>query len=166
MSSISWRVISSVNASRSAATARGASVSGTVKQIECSDDACEIIDTETPVAASAPKVRAATPGTPSIPFPCTVTSACLRIAESARTGEPPAGRPGTIVVPADSGFANGPDAEDRPLLQRHERARMQHLGAVVRQLGRLARVEQRDDARVGDEARIRRHAAGRRPSTA
>ena len=78
-----------------------------MKQIECSDEACEIIDTETPVDASAPKVRAATPGTPIIPFPCTVTSACLRIADSARTGDPPAGRPGTIVVPADSGLANG-----------------------------------------------------------
>ena len=107
MSSISRRLISSTNASRSAATARGASTSGTVKQIECSDDACEIIETETPVDASAPNVRAATPGTPIIPLPCTVTSACLRMAERARTGEPPAGRPGTIVVPADSGFANG-----------------------------------------------------------
>ena len=56
---------------------------------------------------AAPKVRAATPGTPIIPFPCTVTSACFWIAESARTGEPPAGLPGTIVVPGDSGLAKG-----------------------------------------------------------
>ena len=75
MSSISRRAISSANAARSASTARGASVSGTVKQIECSDDACEIRITLTRRCASARKRRSATPGTPTIPGPRSVSSA-------------------------------------------------------------------------------------------
>jgi hypothetical protein len=43
--------------------------------MECSDDACEMSEIEIPLRASVPNVRAAMPGTPSIPFPATVTSA-------------------------------------------------------------------------------------------
>ena len=61
-------------------------VSGTVKQIECSDDAWEMSETEIWRSCSAWNVRAAMPGTPSIPLPVTVTSACPPAAVSAFTG--------------------------------------------------------------------------------
>ena len=101
--SISFRSSSIANAARNSFSASVAAPSGTVKQIECSELACEISDTEIPACANAPNVRAAIPGTPSIPFPATVTSACAVIAESARTGEPAMERPCTISVPAASG---------------------------------------------------------------
>ena len=43
-------------------------------------------ETEIPSRWSAAKVRAAMPGTPSMPLPVTVTSAWPEIAESAFTG--------------------------------------------------------------------------------
>ena len=43
-------------------------------------------ETEIPLRWTAAKVRAAMPGTPSIPFPSTVSSACPVTAESAFTG--------------------------------------------------------------------------------
>ena len=62
MPSISWRAISSLNSSLSAATARGRSASGTVKQIDCSDDAWEMSETEIPSRRArrrcAPRCRA------------------------------------------------------------------------------------------------------------
>ena len=84
--SISRRAISSAKASSRADFARAALVWGTVKQIECSDEACEMSDTEMPLRCMAPKVRAAMPGTPSIPLPATVTSACSLTADTALTG--------------------------------------------------------------------------------
>ena len=105
--SISPRSSSSENAARNCVSAAAAACSGTVKQIECSEDACEISETDMPPLASAPNVRAAMPGTPSIPLPATVTSACEVIAESARTGEPATDRPWAISVPSASGSANG-----------------------------------------------------------
>ena len=66
--------------------ARAAAAVGTLKQIECSDDACEMSDTEMPSRCSVPKVRAAMPGTPSIPFPATVIIAWSADIDSAFTG--------------------------------------------------------------------------------
>jgi len=43
-------------------------------------------ETEIPSWCTAANVRAAIPGTPSIPLPVTVRSACLGMAESAFTG--------------------------------------------------------------------------------
>ena len=47
----------------------------TLKQIVCSDDACEIRTTLTPFDASVPNTRPATPGTPTMPGPRSVSSA-------------------------------------------------------------------------------------------
>jgi hypothetical protein len=55
--------------------ARVASVSGTAKQIECSELACEMSTTEIPCSRSAPNRRCAVPGTPIIPAPSTLISA-------------------------------------------------------------------------------------------
>ena len=52
-----------------------AAESGTEKQIDCSDDDCEISDTLMSWRCSASNVRAAMPGTPSMPLPATVISA-------------------------------------------------------------------------------------------
>ena len=59
---------------------------GTEKQIDCSDDDWEISETLMDSSNSAAKVRAAMPGTPSIPLPETVSRACPGIADSAFTG--------------------------------------------------------------------------------
>jgi hypothetical protein len=45
-----------------------------------------MVETDTPSACNASKVRAAMPGTPISPLPATVTSACPRIVASAFTG--------------------------------------------------------------------------------
>ena len=84
--SISRRAISLWNSSTRLARARSAAASGTPKQMECSDDAWVMSETEIPLRWTAAKVRAAMPGTPSIPFPSTVSSACPVTAESAFTG--------------------------------------------------------------------------------
>ena len=55
----------------------------------------------------ASNVRAAIPGTPSIPLPVTVTSAWPEIAESALTGYRPSVRRPEISVPGWSGRAKG-----------------------------------------------------------
>ena len=57
-----------------------------MKPIELSDEAWKIVDTEKPSACTAVKVRAATPGTPTMPLPVTVTSAWPVIVASAFTG--------------------------------------------------------------------------------
>jgi hypothetical protein len=105
--SISSRAISSWNVSSRAARARSASPSGTLKQIECSDEAWLMSDTEIPARCIAPKVRAAMPGTPSMPLPVTVTSAWPGIADSAFTGYPLKVRRREISVPSRAGSANG-----------------------------------------------------------
>ena len=86
MPSSSRRDSSRANTFSSATRASAPRSAGTHRQIECSDDACEISVTEMPACWSAAKVRAAMPGTPSIPLPVTVTSAWLRTMESAFTG--------------------------------------------------------------------------------
>ena len=63
------------NSCRIASTARAASALRTLKQIVCSDDACEIRTTLTPFDASVPNTRPATPGTPTMPGPRSVSSA-------------------------------------------------------------------------------------------
>jgi len=55
-------------------------LSGTAKQMLCSLDDCEIINTRAFCAATAEKVRAAMPGTPIMPRPATVTRLTSRIA--------------------------------------------------------------------------------------
>ena len=84
--SISSRAISSRNSSASRVRARLAAVSGTEKQIDCSDDDCEMSDTLIDSSNRAANVRAAMPGTPSMPLPWTVMRACPGMAESAFTG--------------------------------------------------------------------------------
>ncbi len=84
--SISLRPISSRKTSTSRSRARFADASGTLKQIDCSDDDCEISDTDVPCRYSASNVRAAMPGTPSMPLPVTVSSAWPPAADSALTG--------------------------------------------------------------------------------
>ncbi len=64
-------------------------------------------DTEIPSWCTAAKVRAAMPGTPSMPLPVTVSSACFGIAESALTGYCSSVRRREISVPSDAGSANG-----------------------------------------------------------
>ena len=64
-------------------------------------------DTEMPCLWRAPNVRAAMPGTPSIPLPATVTRAWFAIAESAFTGYRSSVRRPEISVPARSGNWNG-----------------------------------------------------------
>ncbi len=77
---------SSRKACSSAATARSASAPGRVKPIELSDEDWKMVDTDTPAAWIAAKVRDAMPGTPMSPLPATVTSAWPRIVASAFTG--------------------------------------------------------------------------------
>ncbi len=84
--SISRRAISSAKASRRLRRASFALACGTERQIECSEEAWEMSDTEIPSRWSAAKVRAAMPGTPSMPLPVTVRSAWPEIADSALTG--------------------------------------------------------------------------------
>ncbi len=86
MPSISPRAICSRNSSVRRSRARRAAPSGTEKQIDCSDDDCEMSETLIPSTCSASNVRAAIPGTPSMPFPATVSSAWPPTAESALTG--------------------------------------------------------------------------------
>ena len=71
---------------RSADTARAASLSGRVKPMELSELAWKMVDTESPAACTAPKARAATPGTPMRPLPATVTRAWPLIVANAFTG--------------------------------------------------------------------------------
>ena len=87
--------------------ASAASGSGTLKQIECSELACEISDTEICRTCSAWKVRAAMPGTPSMPLPVTVTSAWPPAAVSALTGKRAGATRSDTSVPAAAGSANG-----------------------------------------------------------
>ncbi len=84
--SISRRAISSRKASERLTRARSALTSGRPKQIECSEEAWEISETEIRSRWSAAKVRAAMPGTPSIPLPVTVTRAWPMTADNALTG--------------------------------------------------------------------------------
>ena len=64
-------------------------------------------DTEICRTWSAWKVRAAMPGTPSMPLPVTVTSACPPAAVSAFTGNRPGATRSETSVPAESGSPNG-----------------------------------------------------------
>ena len=105
--SISRRAISSRNTSSRPARARCALASGTLKQIECSDDAWLIRETDTPCWCTAAKVRAAMPGMPSMPLPVTVTSACPLTADRAFTGWARSVRRREISVPRAPGSANG-----------------------------------------------------------
>jgi hypothetical protein len=58
---------------------------GIRKQIDCSDEDWEIINTLVPWLATAEKVRAAMPGTPIIPLPSTVTMLNLLMTVTALT---------------------------------------------------------------------------------
>jgi hypothetical protein len=64
-------------------------------------------ETEICRACSAAKVRAAMPGTPSMPLPVTVISACPPAAVSAFTGFRPAPTRSETSVPGASASANG-----------------------------------------------------------
>ena len=95
------------------------------------------------------------PGTPSMPLPPTVISACPAAADSALTGYLSSVRRAEISVPGAVGVGErAHEHRDRAPRHRDQRARVQHLRAVIRQLRRLAQVQLRDDAGVGDDARV------------
>jgi hypothetical protein len=106
------------------------------------------------------------PGTPIIPAPATVTSACpatgaQRLHRRRRPGRRagPGGRAREDLRARRVGVGERPHEHPgapAPRTRGHgdQRARVQHLRAVVRQLGRLAHVERRDEAGVGDDARV------------
>ncbi len=110
MPSISSRSSCSENAARNASLAARAEALGTTRQIECSEDACEMSATETPTRSSAPNARAAMPGTPTMPSPEILMIACAPIAVIARTGyrfSVALSRRVVISVPGESGSASG-----------------------------------------------------------
>src|SRR5207245_11448947 len=109
----SWRAISRWNVCARLRRARSALSSGTLKQIECSDDAWLMRETDMPSWCTAAKVRAAMPGTPSIPLPVTVRSAWWGMAERAVTGYWSSVRRREISVPREPGSANGRRSEER-----------------------------------------------------
>ncbi len=119
--------------------------------MELSDEAWKIVETESPSAWTAAKVRAAMPGTPIIPFPATVTSAWPLIVASAFTGYF-----GSVLARRDLGarplrIQERADVEqDAAPVEGDEGARVQDLRPEVGHLGGLAVVELRDEARVGD----------------
>jgi hypothetical protein len=67
-------------------TARSASLSGSVNPIELSDEAWNIVETDSRSPSIAVKVRAAIPWTPIMPLPATVTIACPCTIARALTG--------------------------------------------------------------------------------
>ena len=153
--SISPRAISALNSRSRLSRASSAPASGTLKQIECSDEACVISETEIWRACSAANVRAAMPGTPSIPFPVTVTSACPIAAVSAFTGNRAGATRSDTSVPGEAGSPKGRTKIGiRRPVERNERARVQHLGAVVGQLGGLSRVQLGNHPRLGHDAGV------------
>ena len=72
MRSTSRRESSRAISSCSACTTPSALSVGMTKQIDCSDEACEIISTLVAARATAVNVRPAIPGTPTIPRPAIV----------------------------------------------------------------------------------------------
>ena len=78
--------ISSRKARRRLATARSASVSGSVNPIELSDEPWKMVETDSRSASTAANVRAAMPCTPTMPLPATVTTACFGSTATAFTG--------------------------------------------------------------------------------
>ena len=161
MPSMSLRAISSRNSLEQAPRAPLAAAPGTEKQIDCSDDDCGISDTLIPSRCSASNVRAAMPGTPSMPLPPTVISACPPAAESALTGYWSSVRRAGDLGPRPRRVGErAHEHRQLPPSDRDQRARVQHLRAVVGELGRLAQVQLRDDARVGDDPRIGGQQAG------
>ena len=105
--SISPRAISDRNSRSRLSRASAAAASGTLKQMECSDEAWEMSETEICRACSAAKVRAAMPGTPSMPLPVTVTSAWPMAAVSALTGNRAGATRSETSVPGDAGSPKG-----------------------------------------------------------
>ena len=105
--SISPRAISPPNSRVRLSCASFASASGTLKQIECSELACEMRETEIWRSCRAWKVRAAIPGTPSMPLPVTVTRAWPPAAVSALTGKRAGDTRSDTSVPPALGSANG-----------------------------------------------------------
>ncbi len=108
--SISPRSISSRKARSRPAQARPAVASGTLKQIECSDDAWLMSDTETSCSKTRSRRTCGqrSPGIPSMPLPLSVSNAWpLRPAESALTGWARSVRRRKSSVPGALGSANG-----------------------------------------------------------
>ena len=160
MSSISLRASSARRSSRKYAVISSARLPGIVKQIDCSDDACEISDTET----------------------CAVRECAEHARRYAGDAEHAAAAHGDHRLVGHAGdrayrrafdrsagddrrsvrreIGERTQSERRAAEQRHERARMQNLGAVVCELRRLADVEELHDPRARDEPRIGRHDAG------
>ena len=83
--------ISGSKARRAVLRASSACASGTAKQIECSELACEMSTTLTDTSRRAPKRRCATPGTPIIPVPSTLTRAMPSTVEKPLHGARAAG---------------------------------------------------------------------------
>ncbi len=133
------------------------SAAGTVKQMECSDDACVMSETDTPSRCRAVNVRPAMPGTPSMPLPVTVTSACAVTADSALTGYFVRRTARRDLRTRGARIGEGPNEQRRRRArERRERTRVKHLRAVVRELGCLTSVELWDHPRVADDAWVGR----------
>ena len=132
-----------------------------MKPIELSDEAWKIVDTDNPSALTDVNVRAAMPGTPTMPRPATVITACAGSTASDFTGYAFNDCRDDTSVPGSGRIDERPHAHrDARAGNRNQRARMQHLGAVVRHFGGLAMMQLRDHARIGHQPRIRGHDAG------
>ena len=152
---------SSWNARSIARTARSASASGSVNPIELSDDAWKIVETDRRSASTADEraggdaVHAghALAGHGDDRLPAHDRQRLDRMR--------PVGPAGRDLRARLIGIDERPHAQhDARAGNRDERARMQDLGAVVRDLCGLAMMELRDQPRVGDETRIRGQNAG------
>src|SRR5690606_31863161 len=114
---------------RTTASAFSASVQGTAKQIECSDEACEIKMTDTPTSRSAPKSRCATPGTPIIPVPSTLSRAMCSTDEKPLTGCRRGSESG-LTLP-DAGPTTVPGADGLKLLRIRIGMPFSEAGSIV-----------------------------------
>ena len=112
-----------------------------------------------PASSSAPKRRCAVPGTPIMPAPSRLTSATASIVVMPLTLQ----RRGRPRADQRAGLVGGEGVldQDRDLARhgRRHRLRVDHLGAEVGELHRLAVGQRVDDLGVGDAARVgRQHA--------
>ena len=120
-------------------TTRGASAALMTKQMLFSDEACEIISTLACCAATTSNVLATIPGMPCMPVPLIATRMTPRIDVTALTPRAD-GLPSTLTrVPGMRRVEAVEDAHRDALAERRKnRLVVQDLGAVVRQLRRLA----------------------------
>ena len=112
---------------------------GTAKHKDCSEEASVMKGTVAPVVATALKIRAATPGTPSMPRPSTVMSCTSRTAVTALMMPVCLPFPFTSVVNECAGMGRVEGVQNFEDLSsfnhRSDGFGMQHLCPKIRQLG-------------------------------